>query len=163
MEAGILFDSVKKIDGRIVTGVGGKSVHRLCQNVIENDCLRQRSIVNATEDGERSIVCVISLIRRCEEDRRVEQGTRYLFGIDAPGVVVGSYICFRVSVVALEVTKCACPLLNDVDADTAILFNMPAKLVTVVDSDFSPDSSRDVRLVARHLALGVDTVTTHIA
>jgi len=47
------------------------------------------------------------------------------------------------------------------DSDTSIIFEMPAELIIVIDIKFASDPGRDVCLVSRHLAFGVDPVAAH--
>jgi hypothetical protein len=47
VEAGVFFDSIEEIDGCVVTGVGREDIERFREHVAEDDCLRERSIVNA--------------------------------------------------------------------------------------------------------------------
>ena len=51
MESGIFFDAIEEIVGCVVAGVGPEAVASFRENVVEDDCLRERSIVIAVERG----------------------------------------------------------------------------------------------------------------
>jgi len=75
-------------------------------------------------------------------------------------MVVGDVGLF-VAVVALELAECPSVLLDDLDTKCPVIFDLPAEFVTVVYIELSTDTSGDICLIPRHLALGVDVFTAH--
>jgi len=67
--------------------------------------------------------------------------------IDAPSVMIGRDVGIRLTLVTIEIGERACLLLDDLNANAPIIFDMPLELVTVVNTEFTPNSSRDVRLI----------------
>jgi len=56
VEPGVLFDSIEEIGGCVVSGVGRETVERPNETVVEDDCFRERSIVDTVEYREGSVV-----------------------------------------------------------------------------------------------------------
>jgi len=67
--------------------------------------------------------------------------------IDAPSVMIGRDVGIRLTLVTIEFSERACLLLDDFDANAPIVFDMPPELITVINTEFTPNSSRDVRLI----------------
>jgi hypothetical protein len=72
MKAGVFFDSIEEIDGCVVAGVGREAVECFREHVVEDDCLRERSIVNTVEHGKRGIVGPILPVCGGKEDCRID-------------------------------------------------------------------------------------------
>jgi hypothetical protein len=56
VEAGVLFDAIQEVDSRVVAAVGRETVERFRENVVEDDCLREGSAVDTTDNPERRVV-----------------------------------------------------------------------------------------------------------
>ena len=82
--------------------------------------------------------------------------------VDAPRVVVALGVCHLTAVVPVEVTERTAALLDDSHTECAVIFDVPAEFVAVVDVQFLADVGGNVRLIPRNLALGIDTLATHI-
>jgi len=90
--------------------------------------------------GECSVVRTIPRVCGCKEDRRIDERTRHLLDVDAPGVVVARHIGRLLTGVAVEVGERARLLLDNVNSDAPVVFEMPAELITVVDIKLPPYS-----------------------
>ena len=86
---------------------------------------------------------------------------RHLVAVDAPRVVIGRDVGLSVTVVSVEVAERAASLLDDLDAEGPVVFDVPAKPVAVVDVELASDASGDVCLGPRHRTLGVDALAAH--
>jgi len=93
------------------------------------------------------VVYTVLPVRRREENSRVDECAWHLVVADAPRVVVLCNHCLFVTVVAVEVTERTGPLLDDIDPERAIVFDVPAQFVAVVDVELPADMSGNVRLV----------------
>jgi hypothetical protein len=56
VEAGVLFDAIEEIDCRVVSSVSREAVERFSEYAVEDNRLRERSIVDAVEDRECVVV-----------------------------------------------------------------------------------------------------------
>jgi len=56
MEVGVFYDAIEEIDRCVVAGVGHEAFQRLSEHVFEDDCLRERSMVDAVEHWECGVV-----------------------------------------------------------------------------------------------------------
>jgi hypothetical protein len=64
--------------------------------------------------------------------------------------------------VAVEVGERARWLLDHVDPNAPVVFELPTELITIVDIEFPPNPGGDIRLVSGHLAFGVDSVAAPV-
>lgn len=119
-------------------------------------------MVDATEDQKRAVVGAIALICGGEENGRIDECPGHSLGVDAPRVVLGGRVGRPPAVVPREVGERAVLLPHHFDADAAVVLDVPAEVVAVVDLQLVSDTRRDVGPIPRHLALGVDAVTAHI-
>jgi len=55
--------------------------------------------------------------------------------------VVGCDVSGRLALVTIEIGERACLLLDDLNANAPIIFDMPPELVTVVNTEFTPNPS----------------------
>jgi len=161
VEAGVFFDAIEEIDGCVVAGVGREAVERFREHVVEDDCFRERSVVDAVEHRERGIVGSISPVCGGKEDCRIDECPRHLLDVDAPGVVLARDIGRLLTSVAVEVGERARLLLDHLDSDAPVILELPAELIAIIDIEFTPNPGGDVCLVSRHLAFGVDSVAAH--
>jgi len=155
------FYSIKEVGRGIVTCVSRQSVQCLRKDVLENHCFREVGSVNTPENWERVVVRPVATIRCCKENRRIYESPRHLFDVYIPRVVFDCDLRFLITVVAIEITERAATLVDDLDAERPIVRDVPAECIAVVDIKLSSDVSRNIRLIARHLALGVDALATH--
>jgi hypothetical protein len=86
----------------------------------------------------------------------------HLFGVDAPCIVLVRDLRLVLTVVAVEITERAVTLLDDFDSEGSIVCDAPAEFVPIVDIELSTDASRNVRLISRYLALGINALATHV-
>ncbi len=63
--------------------------------------------------------------------------------------------------VAVEVGEHARLLLDHVDPNALVVFEMSTELITIVDFGILHNLGGDIRLVSRHLAFGVNSVAGH--
>jgi len=136
LKPGVFFDSIEEIDGCVVAGVGREAVERFREHVVEDDCLRERSIVNAVEYGKRGIVGSIPPVCSGKEDSRIDECTGHLLDVDAPGVVLARDIGRLLTSIAVEVGERVRLLLDDVDSDAPVILEMPTKLIAIIDIEF---------------------------
>ena len=61
--------------------------------------------------------------------------------IDAPSVMIGRDVGIRLTLVTIEFSERACLLLDDFDANAPTVFNMPPELVSIVNTEFTPNPS----------------------
>jgi len=89
-------------------------------------------------------VYTIAAGRRREEDSHIDERAWYLFDVDTPRVVVGCDFGFPVTVVSVEITERAAPLLNNLNGEHAVVLD-PSESVAVVDVEVPADASGNVR------------------
>jgi hypothetical protein len=65
--------------------------------------------------------------------------------------VIARYIGRLLTSVAAEVRERARLLLDNLNPNATVIFDMPPELITIVNIEFMPDSRGNVCLVSRHL------------
>jgi len=160
--SGVFLDAVEEVDTSVVASMRYQPIECFGKHIIEDHCLRKPSGVDAPKNRKPVVVSPVAAVGGCKENRRIDDCTGYLLVVDASGVVVARDIGFLIAVVAVERAEGAAALLDDLHANTPLVFDPPAEFVAVADVEFPPDARGNVCLIARDFALGVDALTTHI-
>ena len=84
-----------------------------------------------------------------------------LFEVDASTIVFTRHICRLFTVVAVELRKRPRVLLDNLDANRPIGFEIPAELITICDPEFTSNTSGNICLVSRDRAFGVGSIVVH--